>query len=48
MGHFSVDLAHPYRLIFISANNPEPKTKDGGPELSKIDSIEIIEIVDTH
>ena len=48
MGQFSIDLAHPYRLIFISANNPEPKTKDGGPELSKIDSIEIIEIVDTH
>jgi len=44
-GQFSVDLVHPYRLIFISANNPEPKTKDGGLDLAKIDSIDI---VDTH
>ena len=47
-GQFSVDLVHPYRLLFISANNPEPKTKDGGLDLAKIDSIEIVDIVDTH
>ena len=47
-GQFSVDLDHPYRLIFIPANIPEPETKDGGLDLTKIDSIEIIDIVDTH
>ena len=48
MGQFSVDLVHPFRLIFISANNPVPETEDGGLDLSKIDAIEITAIVDTH
>ena len=48
MGQFSVDLDHPYRLIFIPANDPAPEKKDGSLDLAKIDSIEIIEIVDTH
>jgi len=48
MGQFSVDLDHPYRLIFIPANNPEPEKKDGSLDLAKVDSIEIIDIVDTH
>lgn len=47
-GQFSVDLAHPYRLIFIPANDPIPENKDGGLDLSKIDSIEILAIDDTH
>ncbi len=49
IGQFSVDLEHPYRLIFIPANNPEPEQKeDGSLDLSKIDTIEIIDILDTH
>lgn len=48
VGQFSVDLDHPYRLIFIPANNPVPKKKDGSLDLARIDSIEIIAIVDTH
>jgi len=48
-GQFSVDLEHPYRLIFFPTNDPEPeKKKDGSLDLSKIDTIEIIDIVDTH
>lgn len=47
-GQFSVDLDHPYRLIFIPVNNPVPEKKDGGLDLARIDSIEIIAIVDIH
>ena len=47
-GQFSVDLDQPYRLIFIPANNPIPEKKDGGLDLAKIDSIEILTIVDTQ
>ncbi len=47
-GQFSVDLDHPYRLIFIPASDPEPEKKDGSLDLVKIVSIEIIDIVDTH
>lgn len=47
-GQFSVDLDHPYRLIFIPANNPVPEKKDGSLDLARIDSIEIIAIEDTH
>ena len=47
-GQFSVDLDHPYRLIFIPTDNPVPEKKDGSLDLAKIDSVEIIDIVDTH
>lgn len=47
-GQFSVDLDQPYRLIFIPAIDVIPE-KDGiGLDLSKIDAIEIIDILDTH
>jgi len=47
-GQFSVALDHPYRLVFIPASNPEPEKKDDSLDLTKIDSIEIIDIIDTH
>jgi proteic killer suppression protein len=47
-GQFSVDLDHPYRLLFIPANEPIPRTEDGGIDLFKVTEIEIIGIVDTH
>ena len=47
-GQFSVDLEHPYRLIFIPAISPEPEKEDGSLNLTTIDAIEIIDIVDTH
>jgi proteic killer suppression protein len=47
-GQFSVDLAHPYRLLFIPANDPIPLQADGGIDKKRIDKIEIIEIEDTH
>lgn len=47
-GQFSVDLEHPYRLLFIPANNPIPMLPEGGLDWENITEIEIIEIVDTH
>lgn len=47
-GQFSVDLDHPYRLLFIPADDPIPYREDGGIDLALVTEIEIIEIVDTH
>ena len=47
-GQFSVDLQHPFRLLFIPANDPIPLKDDGGYDLSQITEIEIIRIEDTH
>jgi len=47
-GQLSVDLEHPYRLLFVPANNPIPKKEDGGLDWDQITEIEIIGIVDTH
>ncbi|WP_321530126.1 hypothetical protein [uncultured Desulfuromonas sp.] len=47
-GQFSVDLEHPYRLLFIPADEPVPFRDDGGIDLSQVTEIEIIAIEDTH
>ena len=47
-GQFSVDIEHPYRLLFVSAENPVPRLKDKGIDRSKVREIEIIDIKDTH
>ena len=47
-GQLSVDLEHPYRLLFIPANDPIPLTQDGGLDWTKVTEIEIVEIKDTH
>ena len=47
-GTFSVDLEHPYRLLFIPANDPVPLRSDGGIDRTQVTEIEIIEIRDTH
>ena len=47
-GQFSVDLKHPYRLLFIPTVTPVPRMKDGGIDRTRITSIEIIDIIDTH
>lgn len=45
---FSVDLKHPYRLIFEPYQEPVPLKEDGGFDLAKITAILIIEVVDYH
>jgi proteic killer suppression protein len=47
-GCLSVDLDHPYRLVFEPAHNPVPKKPDGGLDWSKVTEIKIIGVEDTH
>ncbi|MCC6795256.1 MAG: type II toxin-antitoxin system RelE/ParE family toxin [Candidatus Hydrogenedentes bacterium] len=47
-GHFSVDLVHPYRLLFVPADDPVPVNDFGGIDRNLVRSIEIVEIRDTH
>jgi len=47
-GQFSIDLKHPYRLLFVPADEPIPFREDGGVDLERVREIEIIAIDDTH
>jgi proteic killer suppression protein len=47
-GQLSVDLDHPYRLIFVPGHDPVAKTADGGLDWSKVTAIRIEGIEDTH
>ncbi len=47
-GYLSVDLDHPYRLVFEPSNNPLPEKPDGGLDWTKVTEIKIIGVEDTH
>jgi plasmid maintenance system killer protein len=47
-GKLSVDLDHPYRLIFEPANYPTPKKPDGGLDWARVTELRILDIKDTH
>lgn len=47
-GQLSVDLEHPYRLLFIVANGPLPERGGVGLDWEDVTEIEIIAIADTH
>ncbi|MBT3725204.1 MAG: killer suppression protein [Gammaproteobacteria bacterium] len=47
-GVLSVDLDHPYRLLFSSKNNPVPMREEGGLDWSRVTIIEIKGVEDTH
>jgi plasmid maintenance system killer protein len=48
-GLFSVDLKHPYRLLFKPAGgSPRPPGEDEKARWQAIDDIEILDIQDTH
>jgi proteic killer suppression protein len=47
-GIFSVDLEHPYRLLFRPDHDPVPTREEGGIDWSQINEIEIISVEDTH
>ena len=47
-GQLSVDLDHPYRLIFKPDYNPVPIKSDGGLDWKSITAILIIGVEDTH
>jgi plasmid maintenance system killer protein len=46
-GQLSVDVVHPYRLIF-RPSEPVPRKPDGGIDWSRVTAIGIIGIEDTH
>ncbi len=47
-GVLSVDLDHPYRLLFKPVNDPMPMKDEGGLDWSKVTEIEIQGVKDTH
>ena len=47
-GKFSMDLDHPYRLIFAPAHDPVPVLEDGGIDWKGVTDIIILGVEDTH
>ena len=47
-GQLSVDLDHPYRLIFTPHHNPVPQLEFGGMDWTQITAVMIEEVADTH
>jgi plasmid maintenance system killer protein len=47
-GQISVDLDHPYRLIFEPADDPVPRKPDGGLDWRSVTAVRILEVTDTH
>lgn len=47
-GQLSIDLDHPYRLLFEPINDPLPMRPEGGLDWSQVTAIEIIGVEDTH
>lgn len=46
--HFSVDLVHPYRLLFVVDNDPLPRGPQGGVDRGAVTAILVVDIKDTH
>ena len=47
-GRLSVDLDHPYRLIFVPDYDPLPLLPDGGLDWSRVRVVKILGVEDTH
>ena len=47
-GQLSIDIGHPYRLIFVVANDPVPEKPDGGLDWKQVTAVKIWEVGDTH
>ena len=47
-GFFSVDLDHPYRLLFQPNQNPVPQRPEGGIDWTQITALKILRVEDTH
>ena len=48
VGRYTVDLVHPYRLIFEPNHDPIPRLPDGGVNLGQVTAITILEVQDYH
>ena len=47
-GQLSVDLKHPYRLLFEPANEPMPRKPDGGMLWEGATAVRVLGVEDTH
>ena len=47
-GCLSVDLDHPYRLIFKPYHDPFPRKDDGGLNWPQVTEVLIVGVMDTH
>lgn len=47
-GQLSLDLDHPWRLIFVPADDPPSLKDDGGMDWQNVKAVKIIGIEDTH
>lgn len=47
-GQLSVDLDHPYRLLFEPADDPIPIKPDMGLDWTRVTAVRILEVTDTH
>ena len=47
-GQLSLDLDHPYRLVFEPDHEPIPRKDDGGLDWTQITAVVIIGVEDTH
>lgn len=47
-GQLSVDLNHPYRLLFTPGNDPVPRKADSGLDWSQTTAVKILGVEDTH
>lgn len=47
-GQLSVDLDHPYRLIFIPNHDPVPRRSDGSLDWAQVTGITVLGVENTH
>jgi len=47
-GQLSLDLDGPYRLIFMPANDRMPTKADGGLDWTRVTTVTVLEVSDTH
>lgn len=47
-GQLSVDVTHPYRLVFQPDHDPVPRRPDGGLDWTTVAKVLVLEVVDTH
>ena len=47
-GQLSVDLDHPYRLLFMPDHDPIPTRKEGGLDWTRVTRVKILGVEDTH
>ena len=47
-GQLSIDVKHPYRLIFTPVDRPVPRKPDGGLDWVRVTQVCVLGVEDTH